>query len=155
MLQTISKMRTRKGFTLVELAVVIVIIGVLAAFGVPRFLKSVERSKASEAFAFLSAVRSSQERYLAQYGQYCTDISLLDIQYPAPAYFSVGTVSAGSTNQIQNSWTLTLTRTGASAGYGQYTVIFTDQGYDATNSGIQTIPDINPISSSISTSSGS
>ncbi len=155
MSRSVISSKARKGFTLVELAVVIVIIGVLAAFGVPRFLKSVERSKASEAFAFLSAVRSSQERYLAQYGQYCTDISLLDIQYPAPAYFSVGTVSAGSTNQIQNSWTLTLTRTGASAGDGQYTVIFTDQGYDATNSGIQTIPDINPISSSISTSSGS
>ena len=45
----------RKGFTLVELAVVIVIIGVLAAFGVPQFLKSVERSKAAEAFNYLSA----------------------------------------------------------------------------------------------------
>ena len=147
--------KARKGFTLVELAVVIVIIGVLAAFGVPRFLKSVERSKAAEAFSFLSAVRSSQERYLAQYGQYATDLTTLDIQYPTPAYFTVGTPAAGSTGQIQNSWTLTLTRTGASAGYGAYTVIFTDQGYDATNSGIQTLPDINPISNSIATGTSS
>ena len=61
---------SRKGFTLVELAVVIVIIGVLAAFGVPQFLKSVERSKAAEAFNYLSAVRSAQERYLAKEGLY-------------------------------------------------------------------------------------
>jgi len=115
MLRRRARAGAPKGFTLVELAVVIVIIGVLAAFGVPRFLKSVERSKAAEAFSFLSAVRSSQERYLAQYGQYSTDLTLIDIQYPTPAYFSVGTVSAGSTGQIQNSWTLTLTRTGASA----------------------------------------
>ena len=47
--------RNRKGFTLVELAVVIVIIGVLAAFGVPKFLKSVERSKAAEAFQYLAS----------------------------------------------------------------------------------------------------
>ena len=143
-----SRLKTRKGFTLVELAVVIVIIGVLAAFGVPRFLKSVERSKAAEAFSYLSAVRSSQERYLAQYGQYASDLTQLDIQYPTPAYFSVGSCTA-----TQNTWTLTLTRTGASAGYGAYSVIFTDQGYDSTNSGIQTIPDINPISNSISTGS--
>ena len=70
-----SEVGTRKGFTLVELAVVIVIIGVLAAFGVPRFLKSVERSKAAEAFQYLAAVRSAQERYIAKEGVYTSDLA--------------------------------------------------------------------------------
>ena len=61
----------------------------------------------------------------------------------------------GTVTATQNTWTLTLTRTGASAGYGAYTVVFTDQGYDATNSTIQGMPDINPISNSIATRTGS
>src|SRR5438132_11315054 len=103
--------KTRKGFTLVELAVVIVIIGVLAAFGVPRFLKSVERSKAAEAFAYLSAVRSSMERYQAQNSTYSANLTDLDIKLPPPKYFTVGAVAAGATSSLQDSWSLTLTRT--------------------------------------------
>ena len=82
-----SEVKARKGFTLVELAVVIVIIGVLAAFGVPQFLKSVERSKAAEAFNYLSAVRAAQERYIAREGIYADNISLLDITQSSPKYF--------------------------------------------------------------------
>ena len=137
--------KPRRGFTLVELAVVIVIIGVLAAFGVPRFLKSVEKSKASESFGYLAAVRSAQERYQAQNGTYSSDLAVLDIKFATPKYFDVGTPAAGSTGSLQDSWTLTLTRTGASAGYGAYTVIFTQDGFDTTNSGIQALTDINPM----------
>ena len=137
---------SRKGFTLVELAVVIVIIGVLAAFGVPRFLVSVERSKAAEAFSYLSAIRDAQERYEAQNGTYASDVTTLDISFSAPTYFTVGTVAAGTTGSLQDSWTLTLTRVGASAGYGAYTVTFTQSGYDATNSTIPAV--INPMGTS-------
>src|ERR1700680_5081137 len=88
----------RRGFTLVEVAVVIVIIGVLAAFGVPRFLKSVERSKAAEAFSYLAAVRSAQERSQARNGTYCDTITNLDISFAVPKYFTVGTISPGTTS---------------------------------------------------------
>jgi prepilin-type N-terminal cleavage/methylation domain-containing protein len=143
----LNKAKGQKGFTLVELAIVIVIIGVLASFGVPRFRDAVERSKAGEAMNYLSAVRSAQERYHAREGTYADDLTTLDVSIPTPKYFAVGTVAAGTSGDLEDTWTLTLTREGASAGYGPYTVVFTEQGYDATNSTINDLPQINPIGS--------
>jgi prepilin-type N-terminal cleavage/methylation domain-containing protein len=139
-----SLVRRRPGFSLVELAVVVIIIGVLAAFGVPRMLKSVERSKAAESFKYLASVRAAQERYQARQGTYAGVITDLDITQTAPKYFSVGAVAAGATGSLEDSWTLTLTRQGASSGYGAYTVTFTEDGYDAVGSTIDALPDINP-----------
>jgi type IV pilus assembly protein PilA len=144
-----SVTQVRKGFTLVELAVVIVIIGVLAAFGVPRFLKSVERSKAAEAFQYLSAIRAAQERYLAKEGIYCSTPSSLDITQNQPKYFvapaSITTTQGGVGSDNASSWTLTLTRIGSTSSYGSYTVTFTQDGYDSSGSTITSLTDINPM----------
>ncbi|HJN13380.1 MAG TPA: type II secretion system protein [Pirellulaceae bacterium] len=137
----------RKGFSLVELSVVVIIIGVLAAFGVPRLLKSVERSKAAEAFKYCASVHAAQERYLACEGTYLVDLTQLDMTLVAPKYFTVGTVAAGATTDLEDSWTLTLTRAGAASGYGAYTVTFTQDGFDTANSTITGMPDINPMGS--------
>ncbi len=142
-----TQQRQRKGFSLVELSVVVIIIGVLAAFGVPRLLKSVERSKASESFKYLASLRAAEERYQAREGTYTATLADLDMTQVAPKYFSVGVVAAGTTMSLEDSWTLTLTRAGASAGYGAYTVTFTQDGYDTANSTINAMPDINPMGS--------
>jgi prepilin-type N-terminal cleavage/methylation domain-containing protein len=139
-----NKSIVRAGFTLVELAVVIVIIGVLAAFAVPRFRSSVERSKAAEAFNYLSSIQAAMERYHARQAIYAAEVNDLDIQFTAPKYFTVGAVEPGGTADLEDSWSLTLTRLGASAGYGPYTVIFTEQGFDETST-ITEHQDINPM----------
>ena len=87
-----GKTRQRSGFTVLELLVVISIIGVLAAFAVPRFLSSVERSKAAEAFNYLATVHSSMERYHARQGIYADALVDLDVGLGSPEYFSVGPV---------------------------------------------------------------
>jgi prepilin-type N-terminal cleavage/methylation domain-containing protein len=144
-----SKRNKQAGFTLVELAIVIVIIGVLAAFGVPRFRDSVERSKAAEAFSYLSSVRAAQERYHGRSGTYADKVTKLDIQLPAPKYFAVEDAIAPNGASLEKGWTLTLTRAGASAGYGAYTVVYTEQGFDTATSTIadEDHANINPVAS--------
>jgi prepilin-type N-terminal cleavage/methylation domain-containing protein len=142
MQRALSRTRNRRGFTLVELAVVIVIIGVLAAFGVPKFLTSVEKSKASEAFNYLSAIQSAQERYLAQNGVYASTVGALDVTLPAPQYFTVGSITPTTSTAGTPDWTLTLTRNGNSS--YQYTVIWTSNGFDSSST-IMTYPQIMPV----------
>lgn len=134
-----------EGFTLVELAVVVVIIGVLAAFAVPRFLSSVERSKASEAFNYLSTIAAAQERYHARQGTYANATVTLDVDFSELKYFEAGTVGPDDVEALQTEWSLTLTRKGASAGYGAYTVTFNQAGFDSENSSIVDHSDINPM----------
>lgn len=144
--------RKRTAFSLVELAVVVIIIGVLAAFGVPRFRDAVERSKASEAFSFLASVRSAQERYQARQGLYATKLGQLDISVSPPKFFKeedgttdigTGTTFTLSGTKSLASWKVIVTRHAATSSYGAYTIAFTDLGFDRTTSSIATDSDLN------------
>ncbi len=55
----------KKAFTLTELLVVVVVIGVLAAVVLPKFNKVVETRKTTEAEELMAAVRTEQERHCA------------------------------------------------------------------------------------------
>lgn len=54
---------SQKGFTLVELMIVVVIIGVLASIAIPSYSESVKRSKVAEATSNLANLKNRMEQY--------------------------------------------------------------------------------------------
>jgi len=66
----LQKIRNRKGFTLVELMIVVAIIGILAAIAIPNFLQFRLKAKTSEAKSNLGAIRSTEIAYFAEWNFY-------------------------------------------------------------------------------------
>jgi prepilin-type N-terminal cleavage/methylation domain-containing protein len=62
--------RDQSGFTLVELLIVMVVIGILATVAIPMYQLVPERSKATEADAGLGAIRSAMRVYYGEHGTY-------------------------------------------------------------------------------------
>jgi type IV pilus assembly protein PilA len=62
--------RIAKGFTLIELMIVVAIIGILAAIAIPNFVKFQCRSKQSEAKGNLKSMYVAQESYRAEFDSY-------------------------------------------------------------------------------------
>jgi prepilin-type N-terminal cleavage/methylation domain-containing protein len=60
----------QKGFTLLELMIVVVILGILAAMAIPRFITVTSKAKQSEAKLILKQIYSNERIYFEQFGEY-------------------------------------------------------------------------------------
>ena len=92
-------MTDRRGFTLLELLMVVIIIGILASIALPQYFNMSERSRATEALTNLDAIRSSEMRYKAEYSNYTTSLNALDVTVATAGQywnFSVTNTAAGS-----------------------------------------------------------
>jgi prepilin-type N-terminal cleavage/methylation domain-containing protein len=58
-----SRFQNRKGFTLIELMIVVVIIGILASLAIPRFMQATVKTKQSEAKQMLKQIYTMQHSY--------------------------------------------------------------------------------------------
>ena len=76
-----SPSKTR-GFTLVELMVVVAIVGVLAAIGITLARKHIEAGRSAEATNMIQSIRGAQERYRAETQRYLDVSSSLNAYYP-------------------------------------------------------------------------
>ena len=129
------KLNKRSGFTLLEIIIVIIIVGVLASLALPRFFSTVEFSKSTESFAAMTAIRQSLERcYLAAGGNYTAcALANMDIENPANspgARFSYAINAASVTG-----YTIVATRNSADGGDSTSTITMIQTTAGVTRSG--------------------
>ncbi len=70
-----------KGFTLLELLVVVLIIGILAGIALPQYKTAVLKSKYATMKDIVRVVTEAEQRYYMIYNEYTTNFNDLDIKY--------------------------------------------------------------------------
>ncbi len=87
----------KKAFSLIEIVIAVIIVGVLASFAIPKISSTLERSIISEGITTLQVLHAGMLRYKLEQGSYPAgnDCSLLD-RSMAPKYFNNLTCNTAS-----------------------------------------------------------
>jgi len=121
--------RNRKGFTLVELMVVVIIVLVLAGIAVPVYMHYIQEGKKSEAYAVIDSVKSGALVYFQKNNTYAStdfDDFLAQDDVDNATYFGYGL-----SDQDANGFTVTATVNGSWGPEGA-TIVYTHTGADAS-----------------------
>ena len=113
-------MNTATGFTLIELMIVVVIIGILMAISVPAYRDYVMRSHRTDAHSSLLDIAARQERHVAQYNRYAdvitaTDLTGLNMAANSKEGYYTLAVAACAGGLIANCYLITATAVGGQA----------------------------------------
>ena len=118
-----KQLKGQKGFTLIELMIVVAIIGILAAIAIPNFLTYQLKSRQAEAKTNLQAIKTSEIAFQAERGCY------VGIQ-------AEGVATPGAAKTTPANWGIGLPASIPAVGWclvgGTFTGVFTDIGFKAT-----------------------
>ena len=126
-----SKQRgmSKHGFTLLELLMVVIIIGILTSIALPQYIKMSERARSSEAMIILASVRSAQLRYRAGSPGNVFTATITDLDIDIPSGGAASTVWDYNTNTTHAN----ATRKAGGAGSGTIFQNLTSGCFNASN----------------------
>ena len=93
-------MKFLKGFTLIEMMVVVLVIGILAAIALPVYSDYVLRGQLTEAFSKLSAMQLSMEQYYQDNRSYSDNNGACGVSIPTGTNFTFTCTAATSQSYI-------------------------------------------------------
>ena len=136
--------KNRSGFTLIEIMIVVIIVGVLASLALPKFFSTVEYSRSQEALSAIATVRGGLERYYVSKGNSYTGATTANIDTGNPlagqpnAHF---VISVGGTST--SGYTIQALRNTLEGGVATDTVVLTQTATGITRSGTTAFAGIN------------
>lgn len=124
--------KMKKAFTLLELIVVIVIIGIIASFAIPNYQNSIERAHERDAILNLTALHSSNQVYRSQTGSYWPSSNNQDV-VAINSNLGLNILENGMTYECDGNGTTFTCTAVRNAPANSFTVTVTQQVISATN----------------------